>query len=213
MTHKAVPSLDLRGAHLTKVPQAQSGKLRQPIVACQPHGRPSGCRLNSHSQASTSARSSLGPAVAGFLLGSSSSLWLTSNASAQQDGFVLLILNPQGADLHQVLSAADTASLAELTFLPSIQLTPLGVLTFLLQHPFVTLGVAAALYYIVPRVFRTLVRFLVVPAVIALVAYVVLQNPQAALGLVESVNNCKSLPQSNWTSWQTYEIKRNFEVI
>ncbi|EIE21095.1 hypothetical protein COCSUDRAFT_57016 [Coccomyxa subellipsoidea C-169] len=89
------------------------------------------------------------------------------------------------AELQSIL--AESASFGDLMFLPDIHLSPLSTLSFLLQNPLVTLAVAAALYYIVPRAFRALVRWLVLPLVLALVAYVIFENPSAALGLGKGV--------------------------
>ncbi len=94
------------------------------------------------------------------------------------------------AELQSILT--ESASFGDLMFLPDIHLSPLSTLSFLLQNPLVTLAVAAALYYIVPRAFRALVRWLVLPLVLALVAYVIFENPSAAMGLGKGVYSCKS---------------------
>jgi hypothetical protein len=117
---------------------------------------------------------------------------LALSASAQEEDHMLATWTHQQQFPSLKLAFLDTMPLAEFTFIPAMDISPYGVAKFLLQHPFITLGVAAALYYIIPRAFQALVRFLVVPAVLAVTAYIVLQNPQAALGIVEGIYNCKS---------------------
>lgn len=129
-----------------------------------------------------------------LLLGTSSYFMVTGVAIAVESSPDLTLQEHLSSATHQQSVLLDAAIVGDITLLPSIHITPLGVLTFLLQNPVVTLGVAAALYYIVPRAFRALVRWIVLPLVLALVAYVVLQNPSAALGLAKGLFGCKCTP-------------------
>lgn len=87
----------------------------------------------------------------------------------------------------------EAAELADLLRFPALSLSPFQVLTFLLQHPLITLGVAAALYYLVPRIFRALVRYLVLPLALALGLYIVSLNPSAATAFAQGSFNCAPL--------------------
>ena len=136
----------------------------------------------------------------------SSALLLGTSSYFMVTGLAIAVESSPGLTLQEHVSSAgnqqsvllDAAIVGDITLFPSIHVSPLGVLTFLLQNPLVTLGVAAALYYIVPRAFRALVRWIVLPLVLALVAYVILENPSAALGLSKGLFGCTCpYPPSN----------------
>ncbi|BDA45065.1 hypothetical protein COCOBI_06-5450 [Coccomyxa sp. Obi] len=132
----------------------------------------------------TTAPSSLSCA---FVLGTSSYFMVTGIAIAVESSPDITLEEHLSSAPHLHSLLLDAATVGDITLLPSIHISPLGVLTFLLQNPLVTLGVAAALYYIIPRAFRALVRWIVLPLVLALVAYVILENPSAALGLAKGL--------------------------
>ena len=104
----------------------------------------------------------------------------------------------------------EAAELAELLRVPEVSLSPFQVLTFLLQHPLITLGVAAALYFLVPRLFRALVRYLVVPLALALALYVVSLNPAAATSFAQGSFNCAPSSCACLT-WTCISLCKNME--
>ncbi|CAL8469189.1 g8730 [Coccomyxa elongata] len=122
-----------------------------------------------------------------LLLRTSSYFLVTRSAIAVEDSPDITLQEHLSSASHQHSVLLDAATIGDITLLPSIHITPLGVLTFLLQNPLVTLGVAAALYYIVPRAFRALLRWIVLPLVLVLVACVILENPSAALSLAKGL--------------------------
>lgn len=67
------------------------------------------------------------------------------------------------------------------------------VIQFLVNNPFVTLGVAVAAYFIVPRLIRVAVKFVVVPVAIGGVGYLIVTNPSTSLGFAKSTVGCKAL--------------------
>ena len=85
----------------------------------------------------------------------------------------------------------DALVLADFSLLPSFNGQPFQILGFLLNHPFITLGLALAVNYVVPRAFRALVRFLVIPLVLGSIAWVALQNPSTAWDLLRGTFDCK----------------------
>ena len=89
------------------------------------------------------------------------------------------------------LAPEEAAELADLLQFPTFSASPFQILTYLLQHPLITLGIAAALYYLVPRIFRAFVRYLVLPVALALAIYVVSLNPSAATGFAQGSLNCE----------------------
>ena len=125
-----------------------------------------------------------------LLLGTGS-YFLTAGLALALESSPELLLQEQlkSADMQAIL--AESASIGDLNFIPDIHLSPLGTLSFLLQNPLITLAVAAAAYYIIPRAFRALVRWLVLPVLLALVAYVIFENPSAALGLAKGLYSCE----------------------
>jgi hypothetical protein len=99
-------------------------------------------------------------------------------------------------DAHLSFTAhrlSQAAELADLQLLPHIDMSPFQVLTFLLQHPFITLFAAASLYFVVPRLVKAGIRFVVVPAALALALYLVSLNPSAAVDLTRGALDCARL--------------------
>ena len=88
------------------------------------------------------------------------------------------------------------AELAELQLLPHLDVSPWQVLTFLLQHPLITAGTAAALAFLIPRLVRAGIRFVVVPAAVALALYVVSLNPSGAVNLARGAFDSAIWPTS-----------------
>ncbi len=88
----------------------------------------------------------------------------------------------------------DALILADFSLLPSFNGQPFQLLGFLLNHPFITLGLALAVNYVVPRAFRAVVRFLVVPLVLGSIVWVALQNPSTALDLLRGTFDCEHSP-------------------
>ena len=129
----------------------------------------------------------LPPACAG-----SSLLLMTSTAMASDMALSMAELQPSppGASMHISSYSLNCAvELADVQLLPHIDVSPWQLLNFLLQHPFITLGSAAALYYLVPRLVRAGFRFIVVPAAIALALYLVSLNPSAAADIARGAYN------------------------
>lgn len=85
----------------------------------------------------------------------------------------------------------DGLILADFSLLPSFDGAPFQILGFLLHNPFVTLALALAVAYVVPRAFRAAVRFLVIPLVLGSVAWVALQNPSAAWSFSRGALDCE----------------------
>ena len=67
------------------------------------------------------------------------------------------------------------------------------MLSFLLSHPLVTFGLAVFLYITIPRLWRAFVRFVVVPAGILGVGFIVVKNPQSFSTAGSFVANCEPL--------------------
>ena len=95
----------------------------------------------------------------------------------------------QGAEQH-----TGGLILADFSLLPSFDGAPFQILGFLLHHPFVTLALALAVNYVLPRAFRAAVRFLVIPLVLGAVAWVALQNPSAACSFARGAFDCELHP-------------------
>ena len=68
-----------------------------------------------------------------------------------------------------------------------------GFAVYALQNPLVTFAVAAALYFVIPRLFRAAVRFLVLPAGLAAVAYATWTNPRAVTSTASFIFSCTAL--------------------
>ena len=99
----------------------------------------------------------------------------------------------QQAWAETAVQPLDTLILADFSLLPSFNGQPFQILGFLLNHPFITLGLALAVNYVVPRAFRAVVRFLVIPLVLGSIAWVALQNPSTALDLLRGIFDCELL--------------------
>lgn len=82
------------------------------------------------------------------------------------------------------LSLADL-SLLHVDGLPRLD-NPFQVLGFLLKHPVAALLVGGGLAIAVPRLVRAVIRFIVVPAALLLLLYVVVRNPGFVWGGVSS---------------------------
>ena len=65
------------------------------------------------------------------------------------------------------------------------------VISFLVNNPFVTLGVAVALYIIVPRILRFATKYVLLPISIAGVVYLVITNPNTSLGVASTGFKCE----------------------
>ena len=100
----------------------------------------------------------------------------------------------QQAFSNGVEQHTDGLILADFSLLPSFNGVPFQILGFLLHHPFVTLALALAVNYVLPRAFRAAVRFLVIPLVLGGVAWVALQNPSAAWGFSRGAFDCELHP-------------------
>ena len=87
------------------------------------------------------------------------------------------------------LTASDLTQASDVPFLAAVDRAQ--VISFLVNNPFVTLGVAVALYIIVPRILRLTVKFIVLPASVAGVVYLVITNPNTSLGVVKTAFNCE----------------------
>lgn len=122
---------------------------------------------------------------------SSSTLLAAGPAAAHGDAANTLLMQQavtQGAE--QQLS---TLFLADFSLLPSFNGLPFQIAGFLLNHPFITLGLALGVNYVVPRAFRAAVRFLVIPLVLGGFVWLALQNPSTAWGLFRGAFDCEHL--------------------
>ena len=68
---------------------------------------------------------------------------------------------------------------------------PYGV-DYLLGHPFVTIGLAAGLYVVVPRLWRLLVRVVLLPVLAIAAVGFALQHPAASLSFGTKALGCES---------------------
>ena len=114
--------------------------------------------------------------------------------SAQAHGDAMNTSLLQQAFSNGVEQHTDGLILADFSLLPSFNGVPFQILGFLLHHPFVTLALALAVNYVLPRAFRAAVRFLVIPLVLGGVAWVALQNPSAAWGFARGAFDCELHP-------------------
>ena len=67
---------------------------------------------------------------------------------------------------------------------------PYGV-DYLLGHPFVTIGLAAGLYVVVPRLWRFIVRVILLPVLAIAAVGFALQHPAASLSFGKTAFGCK----------------------
>lgn len=85
-----------------------------------------------------------------------------------------------------LLATTDVTQAADLQFLADLSIDKGQAITFLVNNPFVTLGVAIALYLIVPRILRLATRFILLPAAVAGGVYLVITNPSTSWNVVSS---------------------------
>ena len=97
----------------------------------------------------------------------------------------------QPAWVEMASQSVDTLVLVDFSLLPSFNGLPFQILGFLLNHPFITLGLALTVNYVVPRAFRAVIRFLVVPLVLGSIAWVALQNPSTVWGFLQGAFDCE----------------------
>ena len=95
------------------------------------------------------------------------------------------------------LTAADAAQAADLQAFAALSLDKGQAIRFLVDNPFVLLGLAVALYLVLPRLLRFTTRFILLPAAVAGGVYLVITNPNTSYKVVTSAFGCKlSPPQS-----------------
>eukprot|EP00884_Botryococcus_braunii_P010325 jgi/Botrbrau1/19294/Bobra.0073s0037.1 len=92
-----------------------------------------------------------------------------------------------GISILWILAPCHSAIASEHPEMILAALQPIDVLWFCLQHPVVTLGAAALTWYIVPRATRAILRFLVLPAFLGVVALAVVQNPSQGLAALSTI--------------------------
>ncbi|KAA6420045.1 MAG: hypothetical protein FRX49_10067 [Trebouxia sp. A1-2] len=85
-----------------------------------------------------------------------------------------------------LLATTDVTQAADLQFLADLSIDKGQAITFLVNNPFITLGVAIALYLIVPRVLRLATRYILLPAAVAGGVYLVITNPSTSWSVVSS---------------------------
>ena len=90
-----------------------------------------------------------------------------------------------------ILAAADLSQASDLQSLAALQLDRGQVISFLVNNPFVTLGLAVALYIIVPRILRLTVKYILLPVSIAGVVYLIITNPSTSVGVGKTAFNCE----------------------
>jgi hypothetical protein len=90
-----------------------------------------------------------------------------------------------------LLATTDVTQAADLQFLADLSIDKGQAITFLVNNPFVTLGVAIALYLIVPRVLRLATRYILLPAAVAGGVYLVITNPSTSWNVVTSAFGCE----------------------
>ena len=129
------------------------------------------------------------------LVAAYSTLLTAGTAAAYGDSTGMSYMQP--AWVESASQNMDALILADFSLLPSFNGQPFQILGFLLNHPFVTLALALTVNYVVPRAFRAVVRFLVVPLVLGSIAWVVLQNPSTALDLLRGTFDCEHLAFPN----------------
>ena len=114
---------------------------------------------------------------------SSSLLWGLHN---EQRPALLFLAMSSG-----LLATTDATQAADLQFLADLSIDKGQAITFLVNNPFITLGVAIALYLIVPRVLRLATRFILLPAAVAGGVYLVITNPSTSWTVVSSAFGCE----------------------
>ena len=81
---------------------------------------------------------------------------------------------------------------------------PFGV-DFLLGHPFVTVALAVGVYVTVPRLWRLVVRYVVLPVLAIAAAGLALQHPAATLSIATTVFSC-TCPHATLSSARTFPL-------
>ena len=121
-------------------------------------------------------------------LGSDSSSLLFGLPVEQQQTLLFLAIS------SGVLTTASVADAADLHLLADLSINKGQVIRFLVDNPFVLLGLAVALYLVVPRVLRFTTRFILLPAAIAGGVYLVITNPNTSYKVVSTAFGCKRPP-------------------
>lgn len=90
-----------------------------------------------------------------------------------------------------VLATSNVSEASDLQLLAALSVDKGQVISFLVNNPFVTLGVAVALYIIVPRILRFATKYILLPVSIAGLVYLVITNPNTSLGVVSTGFKCE----------------------
>ena len=90
-----------------------------------------------------------------------------------------------------VLATSDVSQASDLQLLAALSVDRGQVISFLVNNPFVTLGVAVALYIIVPRILRFATKYILLPVSIAGLVYLVITNPNTSLGVASTGFKCE----------------------
>lgn len=104
---------------------------------------------------------------------------ISRGSPAEQQQALLFLAITSG-----LLATADDAQAADLPFLADLAINKGQVISFLVNNPFITLGVAVALYLIVPRVLRFATRYILLPLTVAGGVYLVITNPSTSWRVV-----------------------------
>lgn len=90
-----------------------------------------------------------------------------------------------------ILATSDVSQASDLQTLAALSVDRGQVISFLVNNPFVTLGVAVALYIIVPRILRFATKYILLPVSIAGLVYLVITNPNTSLGVATTGFKCE----------------------
>lgn len=90
-----------------------------------------------------------------------------------------------------VLAASDASQASDMQSLAALSVDRGQVISFLVNNPFVTLGVAVALYIIIPRILRFATKYVLLPASVAGVVYLVITNPSTSLDVASTGFKCE----------------------
>ncbi|KAL3141468.1 hypothetical protein ABBQ32_005031 [Trebouxia sp. C0010 RCD-2024] len=85
-----------------------------------------------------------------------------------------------------VWATSDVSQASDVQSLAALSVDRGQVISFLVNNPFVTLGVAVALYIIVPRILRVVVKYILLPVSIAGVVYLIITNPSTSVGVAST---------------------------
>lgn len=84
------------------------------------------------------------------------------------------------------------------------------IITFLVNNPFITLGGAAAAYFILPMLIKMAIRFIIIPLAIGGLTYLAVTNPHTLLAAANTMIECKHLyhlvPEAVGEAWQILSI-------